>query len=69
MTSLLRDVGKTVLRVTAISLLIFVGGRVLVKLNLMKWPQLDYVPYIVGAYVAIEMLIFIVKKGVGGLRD
>ena len=69
MASLLSDVGKTVLRVTAICLLIFVGGRVLVKLNLLLWAKLDYVPYLVGAYIAIEMLIFAAKKSSGGIRD
>jgi hypothetical protein len=73
MASLLSDVGKTVLRVAAIvaaiSLLIFVVARVLVRLNLIQWPQLDYVPYLVGAYIAIEMLLFVTKKRTGGPKD
>jgi hypothetical protein len=58
---LMKDVGATLLRMAAASLLIMVVPRLLVRWDKMEWRKLDYVPYALALYASVELLLFVFR--------
>jgi hypothetical protein len=47
--TLTKDASITVLRMAGVSLVIYVVPKVLVRLDMMEWRKLEYIPYVVAA--------------------
>jgi hypothetical protein len=62
MAGWLKNTAVSGLRLTAITLLILIGAQLLVHLDVMDWGKMEYVPYILGVYAAIEMLVVVVRS-------
>jgi hypothetical protein len=57
-----RDAAVTGTRVTAISILMIVAAKLLVRLDLIPSAKEDYVRYLLAAYASIEILLWVLKR-------
>jgi hypothetical protein len=51
-----KDTAIIVARVAAITLLILIVPKILVHRDYLNWRRLEFVPFVLAAYVAIELL-------------